>query len=66
MSSSAERGWQVREGRDADAEVAERADERTSSLGVLQALGVRDPLGPWVAGRVAADRQDVARCPASA
>ena len=50
----------LRERRHADAEVAERLDEPDELLGVLQALGVLDPLGLRVARRVAAQRQHVA------
>ncbi len=46
--------------RHADAELARLADQPDQVLGVVDALGVGDPLAHRVAGRVAPDGQDVA------
>ena len=48
------------ERRHADVEVAEVADEPDEFLGVLDAVGMLVPLAERVAGRIAAQHQDVA------
>ncbi len=47
-------GVAIRKGRDPDAEVTERLDEAYQLLGMVQPLGMGDPLPLRVAGRIAA------------